>query len=82
MTVAVSLAVFHFQILLFQCYKKHNDVPHPADQLDRALCAIELRSHMFAAVSSEKCMKRNSYKTLFSQSMLICYDYSLSSQCN
>lgn len=52
---------------LHNCYGQHNIVDHPADQLDKALCALELRSHMFASGSSQKCIKRNSYKTLFSQ---------------
>ncbi|XP_026281951.1 nicastrin isoform X2 [Frankliniella occidentalis] len=52
---------------LYNCYRKHNVVTHPADQLDRALCALELRSHMFASGNSKKCIQRNSYKTLFSQ---------------
>lgn len=52
---------------LYDCYEKHNVVAHPAEQLERGLCAVELKSHMYAAVNSKKCMKRNNYKTLFSQ---------------
>ncbi|KAK3912031.1 Nicastrin [Frankliniella fusca] len=52
---------------LYDCHQTHNVVPHPADQLDRSLCALELRSHMYASVNSKKCIQRNSYKTLFSQ---------------
>lgn len=52
---------------LYQCYQTHNEVSEPSEQLGRSLCALELRSHMYGAVSSQKCIKRNSYMTIFSQ---------------
>ncbi|XP_076236424.1 nicastrin isoform X2 [Calliopsis andreniformis] len=46
------------------CYWKHN-AHNPENQQFRSLCALEMRSFMFAAINSESCMKRSEFTLNF-----------------
>ncbi|CAH0395070.1 unnamed protein product [Bemisia tabaci] len=48
-----------------QCFKNFN-LPLDETQNDRALCALELSSHMFSAVNSRVCTRRNELMSLSS----------------
>lgn len=46
------------------CFQKHN--AHDLEtQYQRSLCAIEMKSFMYAAVNSESCIKRTDFKLNF-----------------
>lgn len=42
--------------IFFQCFEKHN-LPIN-NQNDHSLCALEMKSHMYAAVDSKTCIRR------------------------
>ncbi|XP_033309038.1 nicastrin isoform X4 [Bombus bifarius] len=46
------------------CFLKHN-APDMENQQYRPLCALEMKSFMFAAINSESCIKRSDFKLNF-----------------
>ncbi|XP_060828681.1 nicastrin isoform X2 [Bombus pascuorum] len=46
------------------CFLKHN-APDMENQYYRPLCALEMKSFMFAAINSESCIKRSDFKLNF-----------------
>lgn len=52
---------------LLQCYNQFN-LPLDASQLDKPLCSLQMTGHMFAAVDTPTCKRRNDYVNSVNQS--------------
>jgi len=57
--------------LLIDCYERNKPVPVSNEPREWPLCAVELKSHMTAAVDTKTCQRRNNLMNPFSP-VLIC----------